>query len=165
MEYRVKESCGMFYVQVKVKRTKGILFWKKEYHEWVGCDLYGGEACVEFISDILHPFNTLIEAKDQIKAFMKPDTFHYMDDNRPSYDPTYIKEDLYETDEAKIKLMIDNLDSNNVKLMYGSGPYPVSFSFHKAFVNRNLNIENLPTIEEVIKINVNDYLKYSKFAK
>lgn len=62
MAYRIIEGRYGFMVQLEVTKTKGNLWWKKEYKEWVLVNKYGDEP--EYPHEgIRPPFKTIKKAK------------------------------------------------------------------------------------------------------
>ena len=75
-KYRVLESKGKFYIQVKktYTETTGILWWRKttEVESWKICDRYG----YDWYSSNDYGLDTLKEALAAARVLDKPDVIH-----------------------------------------------------------------------------------------
>jgi len=76
-QYRIKESCGRYTIQIYGYDETGILWWKKKKWNWFKTNPWGG---VRQIYPILQPaskkFKSLEKAKKQIKCWESKPIYH-----------------------------------------------------------------------------------------
>ena len=75
-EYRIEEYAGAFTIQIKIKETTGVLWWKKNTPVWKKVDTYGCQFCVWGYQFPLQSFRTLDEAKIKVSEFKKGVGYH-----------------------------------------------------------------------------------------
>ena len=74
--YRIREYLGKFDIEIKVVKTKGHLWWKRDIIEWCQTDEFGGKWSYVFarmfptsIVKMSKSFNTMREAIEQIEKW------------------------------------------------------------------------------------------------
>lgn len=85
-EYRIREFDNKFYVEVKRKYTKGILWWRREVEEWSASSFNGGHLCSFMKRNEEHfalpYFESLTDAKKAINEFHRlseeDEKYHYI---------------------------------------------------------------------------------------
>lgn len=78
MKYRIVQNYkDDFVIEVKTIVKTGFLWWKKEQEIWRRCNIYGNDFVSYRINLSLPAFNTLKEAKEQIRRFNAKPIYHY----------------------------------------------------------------------------------------
>ena len=75
-EYRIKEYIGLYWVQVKVERETGFLWWKKTVTEWRNACAWGYYS--RYLKPML-PFESFEKAKQMIEYFQEGAKYHHVD--------------------------------------------------------------------------------------
>ena len=77
VEYRIREYCGTFEIQIRGYEEKGMLWWKRKEWSWYRTNAWGG---VIQTFPILQPcskrFKTLEAAQKCVEEWKKSATYH-----------------------------------------------------------------------------------------
>lgn len=77
-EYRIREYCGVFEIQIRGYEEKGMLWWKRKEWSWYRTNAWGGVIQTRPILEPPSPnFKTLEEAKKCVEEWNKGTTYHY----------------------------------------------------------------------------------------
>lgn len=77
-EYRIKEHMGVFTIQIRAYKTKGMLWWRKKEWGWYSVNAWGGVLqSYPILQPICRNFKTLKDAEKRIQEWENEPKYHY----------------------------------------------------------------------------------------
>lgn len=77
VEYRIREYCGAFDIQIRGYEEKGMLWWKRKEWSWYRTNAWGGlRQAWPIVQPISKSFKTLEAAQKRVDEWKKGATYH-----------------------------------------------------------------------------------------